>query len=176
LYLHRRSATLGLLGQSQLFALPDGADGVRATLYLMRALVKKYKMNPDIRHVAASLVAGELQKDWVAEIKALHAFVRDEIRYVRDIEGVETVQTPDKTLEFGYGDCDDKALLLATLLQSIGHKPVRFVAVGTGAPGHFSHVFVDTLVGTRWIPLETTEPVPAGWASPKITTEMIVKV
>jgi transglutaminase-like putative cysteine protease len=158
-----------------MYSLPEDAEGVRQTLYLMRALALRYMTNLEIRHQAASLVGGLQQKDFSGEVKSLHAFVRDHIRYLRDIDGVETVQTPDKTLSLGYGDCDDKALLLATMLKSIGH-PARFIAIGTGAPGKFSHVFVDTLVGRQWIPLETTEPVPAGWSPPKITSSMIVPV
>ncbi|MGH8743682.1 MAG: transglutaminase-like domain-containing protein [Burkholderiales bacterium] len=168
----RRPALLGTL-----FAIPDGVEGVKATLYLMRRLVRQYKIDPNIRHVAASLVQHLPQKDWAGQVERLHAFVRDDIRYLRDIDGIETVQTPDKTLELAYGDCDDKVTLLATLLQSIGH-PVRFIAIGTKTPGEFSHVFLDTLIGRKWVSLETTEPVPMGWEPPreKQIARMIVKV
>ena len=36
------------------------------------------------------------------------------------INGVETVQTPLRTLENEAGDCDDKSLLTATLLETFG--------------------------------------------------------
>jgi transglutaminase-like putative cysteine protease len=174
MYLGKRARGAPQLS-GQLFELADGAQGVRDTLYLMRSIVQRYKTDVNIRHIAASLVQSLPQKDWSGQVQRLHQFVRDNIRYIRDIDGVETIQTPDKTLELKYGDCDDKATLLATLLQTIGH-PARFVAVGTRAPGEYQHVYLETLIGKRWVPLETTEPVPMGWAPPKVAAKMIVKV
>lgn len=81
---------------------------------------------------------------------------------MRDVNTVETVQTPDKTLLDGSGDCDDQAVLLGSLLESIGH-PARFLAVGF-QPGVFAHVLVEGKIGARWVPLETTERWPAGRA------------
>lgn len=156
--------------------IPSGARGVAATLDVMRKLVRAGKINIEIRGLAASLTSSLAQKNYLGEIKRLHQFVRDNIRYLRDIHGVETVQTPEKTLELGYGDCDDKATLLASLLESIGH-PTRFVAVGF-RPGVFSHVYVETRVGrnvtpTGWLALETTEPVRVGWSPPGVISRMI---
>ncbi len=101
----------------------------------------------------------------MAEIERLWRFVRDQIRYVRDVHGVETVQTPERTLQIGQGDCDDKATLLAAMLESIGH-PARYVALAF-QPSNFSHVLVETKVGrgprATWIAMETTELKPFGW-------------
>ena len=85
------------------------------------------------------------------------------------------MQTPDKTLSDGSGDCDDKCVLLAALLQSIGH-PVRFVAVGFRRGGPLSHVFVETPIGAYWICCETTEPWPLGRKPPNIRRVMIQRV
>lgn len=101
------------------------------------------------------------QKDYACEAAALHRFVRDGIRYVQDPIDVERIQSPDKTLELAAGDCDDKAILLASLLESMGHQ-ARFVAIGF-EPGVFSHVYVETKIGDVWIAAETTEPVEFGW-------------
>lgn len=149
-------------------AIPDGPEGVYHTLKIMRQLAREGKKSPIIRQLALSLVRGNHQKDWVGEVKNLHAFVRDKIRYVKDIEGVETVALPEITLQLEQGDCDDKSVLLASLLGSIGH-PTRFVAIGF-KPRQFSHVFVETKIGDKWIPLETTEPVSIGW-TPKGVVE-----
>lgn len=141
--------------------LPKGPSGTKATLQIMQSLVRRYRKHPLIRQTAMDAVGDLAGKDWPGEAKRLHAYVRDRVRYLRDTRGVETVQTPDVTLDLGQGDCDDKAVLLASLLESIGH-PTRFVAIGY-EPNRFSHVYVETLVGRFWLPLETTEPVPAGW-------------
>jgi transglutaminase-like putative cysteine protease len=136
----------------------------------MSQLVRSSKKNPEIRQLALSLVRRNGQKDWVGEVRDLHAFVRDRIRYVKDIRGVETLHTPEKLLEYGQGDCDDKSTLLATLLETLGH-PTRFVAVGF-RPGRFDHVYVETKIGPRWIGLESTEPWPPGKVPPGAVTRM----
>lgn len=124
-----------------------------------------------MRLAAVQLTRHLPQKDWLGEVNALFDFVQGHIRYIRDIRNVETLQTPEKTLQLKAGDCDDKSTLLAALLESIGH-PARFHAVGF-APGKFSHVFVETLVGGKWMPLETTEPYDAGRAPSGAVMHMI---
>lgn len=156
----------------QLSGIPDGKQGVIATLKAMRSIVKQYKTAIPVRTLAVALTNGNRQKDWLAEVKALHAFVRDKIRYVRDVVDVETLQTPDITLKTGAGDCDDKSMLLAAMLESIGH-PTRFVAIGF-QPDEFSHVYVESRVGNKWLPLETTEPVHIGWLPPNIKARLII--
>ena len=155
-----------------LAAIDSGPKGVYQTLRIMRYFVRTGKKDMLVRQKALSIIKNRPQKDFAGEVQDLHKFVRDSIRYVKDIAGVETVQTPDITLEIGQGDCDDKSVLLASLLESIGH-PTRFVAVGF-RPGHFSHVLIETKIGARWIPLETTEPVPMGWYPPRVRARMEV--
>ena len=83
------------------------------------------------------------------------------IQYVRDVRGVETIATPIKTLEFRQGDCDDQAVLLASLLEAIGH-PTRFVAMKQTTFGPYVHVYTETKIGSKWYPLETTENMQPG--------------
>lgn len=109
--------------------------------------------------------AGLKQKDFEGEARRLHAFVRDRIRYVRDTDGVELLHDPATVLQVGAGDCDDKAILLASLLGSIGH-PTRFIAVAF-EPGRFSHVWLQDFLNGRWVDLETTEPLPFGVSVPR---------
>lgn len=150
--------------KTQLMGIPDGAPGTRATLRLMADLVRQYRIDPTIRGQAASLVQRVQAQNYANEVQEVFYYVRDQIRYLMDINGVETIQTPVFTLQHRYGDCDDKSTLLAALLESIGH-PSRFIAVGYHAPGEFDHVFVETLIGTRWTPLDAIVPdAEPGWA------------
>jgi transglutaminase-like putative cysteine protease len=160
------------MAEDYLIRIGDGIQGVKDTLYIMSRLTRRYKRHPGLVALARSLVSRLPGKDWGGEIAALHAFVRDHIRYVQDVNGVETLATPDRTLEIRQGDCDDKALLLATLLEAIGH-PTRFVAVGE-QPGELTHVLVETKVGEDWISLETTEPVEPGWFPPNVVNRFYV--
>lgn len=152
--------------------LPSGEAGVRRTLKLMRFLVRRAKVDPLIRRQALEIVAGLPQRDYLPEVKALHAWVRDRIRYVHDIRGVETLHTPRFLLTQRQGDCDDKSVLLASLLESIG-VPTRFAALGL-TPDRLSHVLVEARIGTRWLPLETTEAVGAGWYPAGVARRLVV--
>jgi transglutaminase-like putative cysteine protease len=140
-----------------LYAIPSGDAGIKATLREMASIARAWKKDPRVRALATEIVAGcGVAQNWPCEAEALQLWVRDNIRFLGDVEGVETLQTPDLTLEQRAGDCDDQSILLATLLTSIGH-PARFVAVDLGQGG-FSHVFVETPIGAAWIAAETTEP------------------
>lgn len=158
---------------SFLGTLPNDAAGTNSTLMLMRTLVQRFKKDSVIRETAISLVSQAKQRDWTAEAGLLYEYVRDRIRYVRDVAGVETLQTPPVTMELEAGDCDDKSTLLAALLASIGH-PSRFVATGYKEPGRYSHVYVETKIGDRWVPLDPTTDKPFGWVPRTPVARMVV--
>lgn len=148
--------------------IPDGAAGVRATLKVMRDIARDSRTNYALRRLAEQIIsdANVAAKDFAGEARAIHEWVRDNIRYTFDGAGIEQIKTPDKLLESRKGDCDDMSLLTAALLDSIGH-PTRFLAVGF-EPGALSHVFVQTRIGNRWFSSDTTEPKPFGWTPPNI--------
>jgi transglutaminase-like putative cysteine protease len=108
--------------------------------------------------------AGLAQKDFTGEARRLFNFVRDQIRYVKDIEGVETLHTAETVLRLGAGDCDDKAILLAALLLSIGHTP-RFKAVAFETD-NYSHVWTQDFLDGAWVDMEPTELVGFGRSVP----------
>jgi len=140
--------------------IPKGRDGAKRTLQLMRDLALEGARSIEIRNLAIRQVSGFQQKDYRGEACSILSFVRDHIRYVRDIHGVEVLQTPSVTLQIAAGDCDDKSILLAAMLASIGHR-TQFIAVSF-MPGVFSHVWVRTNIGGRWLDLEPTEPISCG--------------
>lgn len=143
--------------------LPDGRDGVKATLARMAALVRQGRQSMAVRTMALALVRELKQKDYAGEIAAVHAFVRDRVRYTRDVRTVETLHTADHLLQSRQGDCDDKSILAASLLEAIGHR-TRLVAIGP-SKHRFIHVFaqvVSPAQAGKWITLETTEPWPVG--------------
>jgi transglutaminase-like putative cysteine protease len=154
---------------SQLQGLPSGIAGVKATLKQMAALVRQYKTDSGIHLLARQLTSGlpnqNQQGASILYVSALQQFVRDRIRYVQDVESVETLQTPPYTLQVAAGDCDDKAILLDTLLASVGYA-TAFFAIGLNG-GPYQHVLAGVKLGTRLIPLETIVPNAApGWMPP----------
>lgn len=153
--------------------IPAGKAGIVATLHLMRRLVQENKKALIIRTTALFIVQDLPQKDYVGEVSEIFQYVRDGIRYVKDVAGVETLQYPQITLQLQQGDCDDKSTLLAALLESIGHK-TRFKAIGF-SPGKFSHVFVQVLLGGEWVSLDPTMDHPIGWQPPNTRSQLFVK-
>lgn len=157
--------------------LPGGRAGTIATLKHMRDFVRAAIRDPSqrIRNTANQIFRerGIPARQWVREIGALHEFVRDRIRYVKDPVGLELVQDPATTLDKGYGDCDDKTTLLGALLMATGH-PARATAVAMGG-GPFSHVLTETYSGERWVPLETIIPKPMGWFPSGVTDKYSLK-
>lgn len=131
---------------------------------MMRLLIRKAKVNPDIRSLAAEIVRSVTPKDFVAEIEAVYRYVIENCRYTRDVNDVETLQPADYTARQGYGDCDDISVYIASLLESIGH-PTRNVAVGFKFR-EYNHVYIETKVGMKWIAVDASETRGVGWAPP----------
>lgn len=158
------------------YAIPNGAAGIRATLNLMARFTREYKTDLTLRRLAETIIANIPGKDWYGEIQAVQDWVRNNIRYTKDIYDAETLKTPLLLIQSRFGDCDDMAMLAGTLLNALGH-PVRYIAVGTEYEGEFNHVYPETKVNMdRWISVETTEPVPLGWQPQPITAYMVGRV
>lgn len=159
--------------KAQLLGLPDGTPGAQQTMVYMRQLVREAIIDPQqrIRELALKIIPSS---SWVDQVRAIQAWVQNNIRYVRDPVDQELVQTPQKTMEYRAGDCDDQSVLTCALLTAIGH-PCQFVAFGfRGA--ELSHVVSQTLIGTKWVTVETIEHRPLGWEPPGITSRYVRKI
>lgn len=136
--------------------LPEGQDAsVDATVALMAEMAKgKFgARSPKIRAAAINIINGidpltgkkiggsVSNKDYFGMLEAIHNYVRDNIRYVKDVVGQETLSYPEETLfNSRGGDCDDMTILEIGLLGSIGLRSYP-VVIGL-VPGHFSHVYL----------------------------------
>jgi len=143
----------------------DGEAGVFYTLRVMREMVNRCKLDPRIRQAALNVAFLTPAHDELSEVEAIFCFVRDHIRYTKDVYGVETLASPDKTLAMRVGDCDDMATLLAGLLESVGY-PTRFVIEGYDEGQRWEHVYIEVCLGNTWVPLDPTEQVSMGWQPP----------
>ncbi|MBD3209058.1 transglutaminase domain-containing protein [Candidatus Woesearchaeota archaeon] len=95
--------------------------------------------HPDIKAVAAGIVTSACSKaDDRCYADALHYFVQENIAYVKDPIN-EYYELPQETLLAGAADCDGHAILLASLMRSVGiltrfkHTP-RHVSVEAWLP------------------------------------------
>ena len=72
-----------------------------------------------VSELAAQLTKGKISRE--DKLRALFDFVADDIRYVNYVSGEWWLPNrPQQLLARREGDCDDKALLLITLLKSVG--------------------------------------------------------
>lgn len=156
--------------KATLLGIPDGPMGAAQTIVYMRQLTLDAVRDPvqQMREHALSIIGGE---GFVGQVRAIQCWTQSNIRYIQDPPDVELVQTPQKTLQWSAGDCDDQSVLVAALLTSIGH-PCQFMAMGFSG-GPLAHVLCRTKIGTQWVAVETIKPVSLGFLPPSITSTYI---
>lgn len=131
---------------------PAGAAGTRYTIEKMKDLAFRGSVHPDIIALASIVIRNVGHKDYYGEAEALFNWVKSNIRYTRDPQGVELIQAPWVTLKRGHGDCDDLGTLLSALFASIGMQTgFETIRSDPKNPDEFSHVYaiVKTPVGWR---------------------------
>lgn len=97
-------------------------------------------LSPTLRDLAQSL-----RRDTDAEtVEAIHDHVRGTIRYVADVRGAGAIvpRAPDLVTSRGYGDCKDRAFLVAALARSLGID-VDVVLISTEAVPEFEGAHVS---------------------------------
>lgn len=162
-------------GLSMVIDIDVGLSGTGQTLELMRMIIQEWKTDASMRDRALQLIKRVPPKDSFGEVDAIFRYVRDSIAYVGDVSGVETLHTPNLIVEQARGDCDDKVILLCTLLESIGFD-TRSVAVGFARDaGLYSHVLAEVFLAGQWIPLETTEPWELGIGPPGVVQSLVMQ-
>jgi hypothetical protein len=144
--------------------IADGEEGTDQTVRKIGQMVMDDLHRPTLRLFTLSVLerAGADTRSQSQMARAIYAWVKNRIRYVRDPQVLETVQSPLATLKIKAGDCDDHAGLVAGMALSVGITP-RFVVVGTGA-NSFSHIYPELNVDGKWMPSDTTIRLPFGKA------------
>jgi hypothetical protein len=78
--------------------------------------------DPQLNRVATRTVVNTNDDD-LAKTKALLDFVSNDLHYVSDPnDGIEYAKPPVETIISGGGDCEDKTVVLCSLLESVGVK------------------------------------------------------
>lgn len=110
-------------------------------------------------------------RDYEAESRAVFEWVRSNIRYTRDPEGLELFRKPIRTVQLGIADCDDMSILICALLGTIGHTlMLRVIGVTSDEP---EHIYPLDLLPPgnpdHYIALDATRPEAMGWEVPEET-------
>ena len=142
--------------------IPRGERGTLQSLRLMAHFCRRDAQSEELRQIAQCIIGDVAGHDFQGEIRALFYFVRDQIKYRKDPIEVERVQDALRTIQIGSGDCDDKIVLLVSLLAVCGHRG-RFAVSGPRA-GKWTHVYCEVATRNGWLPLDPTpEGAAAGW-------------
>ena len=99
-------------------------------------------------------------------ISAIHDWIKANIPYVSDPAKRELFIAPRRLLEMQQqgiagGDCDDLALLSASMLSSIGYE-TRLALLDTGS-GEFDHAIAQVKSENGWVNFDTSSILPLGW-------------
>jgi len=142
--------------------LPDGGPDLVTGEITTREIIKlahKYKSDPLIRSLAVGICNDVESMDYHGEAIKIYEFVRDNVRFRRDIAGQELIQSPLVTLSqkysdkgIGAGDCDDHTLLILSLLLSIGARDMkcRIIKYSNLSP-EWQHIYpVITFAGKEY--------------------------
>lgn len=141
--------------------IASGDAGTDQTVQIIANRVSASLRRPTVRLQALQILRAANASSFSENIaaRALHTWIRNNIRYVHDPIDVETVQDPDVTLQLQAGDCDDHAALMSAMLQSIGIK-TRYSVIGDGVT--YLHIFPEAFINGQWTPADTTIPQAFG--------------
>jgi hypothetical protein len=146
------------------YDIPGGMAGTQFTVEVIESMKKKVAARRPFRVFVLNLLdqygIDPLDKRQVAEL--FLKWVHKNIRYVPDPLHTEFVQCPLELLKVRYGDCDDMALLLASMLEAVGID-TRFVTTGHSA-ANMEHIYIEIEIGGKWFPADPTLDMPLGVA------------
>lgn len=155
--------------------LTDSQGGTEETLAEMTKLINNGKIDPMVIERARDIISDVPEKDYEQEADKIFKFVQKNVRYTKDVAGVETLTAPQRMLReiesrgHTFGDCDDKTILLGTLLESVGHQ-TRLVVTSQSPTKEFQHVYLEANLLGEWIPLDATKKdAQMGWEQPSYT-------
>jgi transglutaminase-like putative cysteine protease len=162
------------------YAIPGGDAGTHATLSHMARLVDLGAVTPTVRRVAASLALGT-GRDARLQARLIRDWVDTHTEFLADPLNAEALTPPEQMITLIQSDglvqvdCDDVAMLAASLGMSIGLR-ARFVVVafGQGPQDPFAHIWTE-LAGatTPWVTVDPTRPV---WGMPAVSRTWIMEL
>lgn len=131
-------------GTADVGVLASKDAGIDQTIAVMRAMIDDARRRPGLAALARRLGSPEAIERWL----------RERVVFQQDPAGQEYLQSPASMLMqanargAAYGDCDDNAMLGASLLAALGYVPVLVVVSKRPRVkgGRFQHVFYGYLV------------------------------
>ncbi len=135
-------------------------DEQKALSEILR-LIKEGREDPRIYEISREVISQSGTKFGydIDELEALYQFVQARVRYVRDPYGRDTYQGAVDTLDkFTTGDCEDLAILLASMVLTVGY-PVAIKLVSVEGE-LWDHIYplagVPPEEPTKWVAMDAT--------------------
>lgn len=129
--------------------LPEGDAGTDATIAAMTAVIHHASESPHVGRVVSRLLPALMSNQAVPVI--VFGWLKKYCRFKRDPWGKELLRHPDQLItEIEQGgqalcDCDDVAMLAASLCLACATRPVLIV-MGRDPTGGFEHVYAGVAV------------------------------
>jgi len=148
---------IGKIPKVHNYTLSDGLQGNIETIQIMKRIARYRSGNSFIRALALKVLEHYQvdSQNHVLEALALGDFVKNKVIYRRDPTYIEQVQDPLKIAidinndGIAYGDCDDMATFLATLLLSVGFMPYFRAVRYEPNVSNYNHIYV-VVYDTNW--------------------------
>jgi transglutaminase-like putative cysteine protease len=108
------------------------------------------RVEPENRRVnrEAIILAGKYPGDrTIDQISSIYSYLKNAWGYVADTRGIDNFRYANETLELGnLGDCDDFAILMSALIESIGGTTRIILARNNTTGGHaYTEVYLGNL-------------------------------
>lgn len=164
-------------GNNARFDLPPGDAGIYTTMWAMRAVVDDAVESGGPAARLGVRIAAHAGKGEKPQAAGIYDFLRRSVSFKRDPFNLENLRHPDQLAEeIGEydrtaADCDDVAMLAATLLRTCGIRPA-LVVVSITPDEKFRHVTAAAWLGGSLRVIDPQERM-AG-ALPKATTRYAV--
>lgn len=109
----------------------------------IRELIDRFKRDPKFITLGKEILAGlnpsRVDLDYRVVLR-IWQFMRSNVLFRRDVNGIETLQWPEYTLEHG-GDCDCQIILAGTLMESQGVAVKQAVSMQKSS-NEYDHIFL----------------------------------
>jgi transglutaminase-like putative cysteine protease len=171
--------------KSRQHTIPSGDAGTRAMIDSMKRNVARDYLKPVVRLKAVEIVKGLPARQDDQQIAAIRAWLQQHFSFLRDPRGAELNYSPEWMLReiantgVMNADCDDAAVLAATLGKAIGLR-ARFVCLAFfSKSAGFAHVYTDLAspIGKSptWIEMDVTrgaQSIPVSQISRRMEAEV----
>lgn len=162
-------------GDTLNFEVAGGDPGLEQKIAALRAIIHSTDDTQDVHQVARQLAAQSPRKNRLAQAKIVYDLLSDRSRvtYKDDTRAAENFVHPDQLLaELAAGqkiaiDCDDVAVLGASLIRAMGHEAWLIVSRATPNVGPWAHIFYGLSHRGYVVPCDPQERHPMGTVSPR---------